>query len=416
MRKFLQRLREGNNMLQAGALAMAAAFLLAGPCWSFYVWLLDLGPGGWGGEALDTTPAARSIEEMEELDRFTLQIRGSGEAYYQEPYFFVDGETFWVFPLDSGEQAAGRFTLDCVRREKRDGVYVKTYPVGVWREWKLTGEQRAGVERDAPQLSTTAYYIDMEGHHRESRTEERFKAGFWTFCMVIGLGAVIAEGLRQERRKKREADVTLPRDDLERWITGSYAIWGQFFAQLGRREDGKRDIEARRGPIRIGGQPMDERGQRFTRETLKDSWDISGKEELLETVEYMSRGPGFDRCATQASRAWQLCRSMQLLGMCFTAGWYSREEMITRSCQVGKRMQEYFSSWGELCESFLEGYYGWLKRDYGVDQAQKGLWERKEIYQELQARPDSPYRLNWYLPLDPESQRRRESQRRALEK
>ena len=107
---------------------------------------------------------------------------------------------------------------------------------------------------------------------------------------------------------------------------------------------------------------------------------------------------------------------MQLLGMCFTAGWYSREEMITRSCQVGKRMQEYFSSWGELCESFLEGYYGWLKRDYGVDQAQKGLWERKEIYQELQARPDSPYRLNWYLPLDPESQRRRESQRRALEK
>ena len=416
MKKLLRTLREGNNMLNVGALTAAALFLLAGPCWSFYVWLLDLGPGGWGGLAEADTPAAHSIAEMESLDRFTLQVRGTAEAYYQEPYFFVDGETYWVLPLDSGEQAACRFTLDCVQREKRDGVYVELYPVGTWREWKLTGEERAGVERDAPQLSTTDFYIDMEGHHRENRTEGRFKAGFRTLCLVIGLGAIIGEGFRQDRKKKREADVTLPQNDLERWITGTYAIWGQFFAQLGRTKDGSRNVEARRGPVRIGGQPMDERGKEFTRETLKDSWEISNREELLETVEYMSQGPGFWHCATQADRAWQLCRSMQLLGMCFTAGWYSREEMITRSCRVGQRMQECFSSWNELCESFLEGYFNWMRRDYGMEQAQRGLKERREIFQELQSRPDSPYRLNWYFSLDQEVQRRRERQLRELEK
>ena len=79
-------------------------------------------------------------------------------------------------------------------------------------------------------------------------------------------------------------------------------------------------------------------------------------------------------------------------------------------------MQEHFRSWEELCESFLEGYFNWLNRDYGIDQAQSGLRERREIYQELQARPDSPYRLSWYLPLDPEAQRRRQAQFSALEK
>ena len=413
----MEDLRTGNQMLNIAGLTAAVMFLLAGPCWRLYVWALDLGPGGWGGAALEDTPLAHSIQEMEALDRFALLVRGSKEEFYKADYFYVDGEAYWVLPLDSGELVAGRFTqtLENVQREKRD-VYQELYPVGAWREWALTEEARSGVERDAPQLTTTAYFVDMEGRHRENMTEGRFKGGFRTLCLLAGLVSMFFVYRGQERQRKKEADVTLPQNDLERWFVGTYAIWGQFFAQLGRTPDGRRDVEARRGPIRIGGQPMDEQGRRFTRETLKDSWDISNQKELWETVEYMSAGPGFADCKTQADRAWQLCRSMQLLGMCFAAGWCSRKEMVERSCQVGRLIQGHFRSWEELCEGFLEGFYAWRLRSFGPEDAQAALQERRDIWRELQARPDSPYRLSWYLPLDPEAQRRREAFRGALEK
>lgn len=419
MKGLLGRLREGNEMLNIAAVTAAVMFLLAGPCWRLYVWAMDLGPGGLGGLAGEDTPLAHSVADMEQLDQFALLLRGTAEEYPKNKYFFVDDVTYWVLTLDSGEQVAGRYTqsLENIQREKRDGVYQELLPVGAWREWKLTAEERAGVERDAPQLSTTAYYVDMEGNHRETMTEAKFKGGFWTLCLVAGLISMFFVRARQEQQKKKEADVTLPRNDLERWIVGSYAIWGQFFAQLGRGPDKDvRNVEARRGPIRIGGQPMDDEGQEYTRWTLKDSWDISNRAELLDTVEYMSAGPGFTPCKTQAARAWQLCRSMQLLGMGFVAGWLDRKEMLGRSCRVGRKMQEHFRSWEELCESFLEGYHTWLLRDYGLEQAERGLRERQEIYEELKARPDSPYRLSWYYPLDPEAQRRRERQLGALEK
>lgn len=418
MKRMLERLREGNQMLNIAAVTAAAMFLLAGPCWRLYVWALDLGPGGWGGAAEEDTPIARSIQEMEELDRFALLVRGTAEAYPKNQYFFVDGDTYWVLPLDSGERVAGRCTqtLGNIQREKRDGVYEERYPVGAWREWELTPEERSGVERDAPQLTTTACFVDMEGRHRETMTQTRFKEGFWTFCLAVGLASMFFTYRSQEKQRRKEADVTLPQNDLERWIVGSYAIWGQFFAQLGRTKDGRRDVGARRGPIRIGGQPMDDRGQSYTRKVLKEDWEVSGREELWETVDYMSAGPGFESCRTQAARAWQLCRSMQLLGMCFTAGWCTREEMVDRSCRVGRRMQECFRSWEELCEGFLEGFYSWRLRSFGPEDARAALQERRDIYRELQARPDSPYRLSWYLPLDPAAQRRREAFQGLLEK
>lgn len=418
MKGLFRKLREGNDMLNIAAVTAAVMFLLATPCWKLYVWALDLGPGGLGGMAQADTPLARSVADLESLDRFALLVYGTGDEYYKEEYFFVSGDTYWVFPLDSGEQVAGRCTqsLENIQREKKDGVYQELYPVGAWREWKLTGEERAGVERDAPQLTTTAYYVDMEGSHSETMTEARFKEGFWLLCLVVGLGAMFVEHRRQEKRRQKEIDITLPQNDLERWIVGTYAIWGQFFAQLGRTSDGRRDVAARRGPIRIGGQPMDDKGQKYTRDTLKDSWDISNGKELLETVDYMSIGPGFASCDTQAARAWQLCRSMQLLGMSFAAGWISRKDMVERSCQVGRLMQEHFRSWEELCESFLEGFFIWRRRAFGPEDARDALQERMDIYGELKSRPDSPYKLSWYLPLDPEAQRRRDAQFGALEK
>ena len=66
-------------MLNTAAVTVAVMFLLAGPCWRLYVWALDLGPGGWGGMALEDTPIARSIDEMERLERFALLDYGTAE-------------------------------------------------------------------------------------------------------------------------------------------------------------------------------------------------------------------------------------------------------------------------------------------------------------------------------------------------
>lgn len=416
MKKLLETIRKGQNLLQIAGVTVAVFFLLAGPCWTLYAYLLDLGPGGPGGEAAADTPAAASIAEMRQTERFTVRIRGSSENYAEIPVVFVDGDTYWLITLDSGETVAARFWPESIRWERQEGRYLTICPVGTWKEWSLSEASLAQLKADAPQLSVTDHYADMMGNHRDGRTREKFIAGFRTFSLVIGLAVMLAAGLLQGKKKEREADASLPRNDLERWIVGTYAIWGQFFAQLGHRKDGQREVKARRGPIRIGGQPMDTHGQAYTREVLKESWEIEDRQELMETVEYMSAGPGFTKCDTQAARAWQLCRSMQLLGMGFVAGWYSREEMLRRSCPVGRKMQENFRSWEELCEGFLEGFYTWRAGAFGVRDARAALQERREIYRELQARPDSPYRLSWYLTLDPERWQGGETRKPAWEK
>ena len=298
---------------------------------------------------------------------------------------------------------AARFWPESIQWETRDGVRLTISPVGTWREWRLSGDSLAQLNRDAPQLTVTDHYVDMVGAHRDGRTQANFNSGFHTFSLVIGLAALLAVGLRQQKKREKQVSASLPRNDLERWLTGTCAIWGQFFSQLGRTRDGRRDVKARRGPIRFGGQEMDEKGRSYTRRVLKEDWEIGNRQELLDTVEYMSAGPGFVKCGSQAARAWQLCRSMQLLAMGFVAGWYGREELIKRSCQVGRVMQEHFRSWDELCQGFLEGFFLWRSSAFGAEDARAALQERRDIYQELQQRPDSPYRLSWYLPLTPDS-------------
>ena len=416
MKRFLEQLREGDTMLQVGGLVAAAVFLLAGPGWMLYVYLLDLGAGGLGGPAEADTPAARSIAEMEQLDRFTFLLWGTADEFAAMPAVFVDGDAYWLVTLDSGETVAARFWPESIQWERRDGVYLTICPVGSWQEWKLSGESLAQLNRDAPQLTVASRYVDMVGAHRDGRNQTNFNAGFHTFSLVAGLAALMAVGLRQEKKREKKINASLPRDDLERWLTGACAIWGQFFAQLGRTPDGRRDVKARRGPIRFGGQQMDGKGQSYTRRVLKEDWEIENRKDLVETVEYMSAGPGFTKCGCQAARAWQLCRSMQLLAMGFVAGWYSREELVRRSCQVGRAMQEHFRSWDELCQGFLDGFFAWLSGAFGVEDAQAALQERRDIYRELQQRPDSPYRLSWYLPLNPESGPGGSSARPAWEK
>ena len=107
----------------------------------------------------------------------------------------------------------------------------------------------------------------------------------------------------------------------------------------------------------------------------------------------MSTGPGFQKCRTKADQAWELCRCTQLLAIAFRLGWISRQDMVRRSCRVGKLIQKTFSGWQEMSESFLASALEWM----GTEQGQE---LRRTIHRALWLRPDSPYNLPWDLPLD----------------
>ena len=194
--------------------------------------------------------------------------------------------------------------------------------------------------------------------------------------------------------RKRDQDLA-PRNDVEKWIFGTYANWALYNYEYIQGNTLMPDYEST--PILLGGRrgpyKSAEEKQYFLN-MLDSPWDIHSKAELLETVKYMSVGPGFQKCRTQAERAWELCRCTQLLAIAFRLEWISRSEMVRRSCQVGRLIQQTFSGWQEMSESFLTRCLMWMEDpSLGADM-------RRAIHKALWIRPDSPYNLPWNLPMD----------------
>ena len=210
---------------------------------------------------------------------------------------------------------------------------------------------------------------------------------------LIFLLVVIVLFIRHTLRG-RDQDLS-PRNDTERWIFGTYANWALYNCEYIPDNNLMPNYDST--PILLGGRrgPYNSPEQRqYFLNMLDSPWDIHSKRELLETVEYMSVGPGFRKCQTQADRAWELCRCTQLLAIAFRLGWISRSEMIRRSCQVGKLIQKTFSGWQEMSESFLSRCLQWMEDpSLGADM-------RRAIHKALWLRPDSPYNLSWDFPLN----------------
>lgn len=421
LKKLWRNYQEGQRLIMVGGITAAVLVMLfSGFFWNLYVQALDLGAGGVGSKAAGDTPVAHSLAEMGTLEKFTVLEDHKKDSKPEN--IWLDDENYFIMTLENGERALLRYNYNNgeILSWKSEGVYVYRYPVGTWKPLEISEQARGALPQLSPPLTRTDFYIDMEGNSLTAMSETAFKGAYFTVCLVIGVFAMICYGTRRvdkwEREEQAEHEASLPRNDLELWLVGTYAIWGQFFAQVA--EAGGRmawDKALENGPLHFGGRPRDDISRRLTRETLLDSWDIKTQDELLDTVAYMSTGPGFQKCRTQADRAWQLCRSVQLLGMSYIAGWCCREEMVARSCEVGSILQKTFRSWEELCESFLEGYAQWQLRSY-PQQALANIHIRRSIYEGLWRRPDSPYRLNWYLPLDPDEWSQRDERRAAVER
>ena len=372
-------------------LSVVFAVGLAEPAWTLYVQAKDLGPGGVGGEAQEDTPVAHSIAEMEAMERFA--VHAVQTSWDDSEGVHLPGGYYRLATLDSGEQIAMRVNSDADRYDPANDFWGS--PVGAWRPWALTDQERAILAREG--LTTTDYYADMLGNRESALSRKSFTSRFTVFG-AIGAMAVLAVCRALWRfRQRRQKEITRPRNDLELWLVGTYAIWGQFYAGL----YGSGMEAARKGPFYIGAVPRTRETLQGMKDTLDDSWDIGNYAELLDTVEYMSVGPGFHNCINQAGRAWELCRSMQLLGCAYLVEWCDREEMVRRSCQVGEIIQRTFQSWDELCQSFLDGFAAWRLSGSADEFDMASVQQRADIYWAIKGRKDSPYNLPWGMELKP---------------
>lgn len=361
---------------------------------------LDLSPGSVGSPADHSAPEVSTLAEMQANERFILVNEEFGD--WQRSTGGMIGDTYYnKVTLADGTVLAARINYDAQQNQyvlNEEDPYalsehtLVTYPIGTLRPWP------AGDPGTVDWITYRDGYLDMLGDFgAEPPDREKLRENTFLIGAAAGLvlGGIFTTALLL-RGDKKDRLASTPRNDLERWILGSYAIWAQFFGQLDYKGRLK-NPNTPQSPLYFGGRPKDDDSKKFTRKTLKNSWDIKDLRGLLETVEYMSRGPGLQNCQTQADRAWELCRSTQLLGMGFIAGWLTREEMIERSCTVGRIIQAHFQSWEELSQRYLEAYEAWSLQN---GQSSGAADMRRRIYDNLCQRTDSPYRLHWGLQLD----------------
>lgn len=89
--------------------------------------------------------------------------------------------------------------------------------------------------------------------------------------------------------------------------------------------------------------------------------------------------------------AWDYSRAMSLLGFYYLAGYYTETEALDKSLEVAATIQSSYTSWDEFMESYFAGYEWW---------AEESSDERRAIYEELKAAPDSPYNLDFAMTLE----------------
>lgn len=194
-----------------------------------------------------------------------------------------------------------------------------------------------------------------------------------------GIGAISAYQLSQKVRKE-EIDAPLGlsrwdkspileenqvRCDYERWLLASYSLYvaadpyhNGDFAYAGGFE---RTVYQRT----------------IAREVLEDPWEIKSRAELLDTVRHLIETGRTHR------DGWQLGHAPMVLAFGYTAELISRAEMLQYSLDAALAIQQTFSGWQALFDSYLKSYAAWVK-------SKPVAARRRQVYQELLRNPASP--------------------------
>lgn len=154
------------------------------------------------------------------------------------------------------------------------------------------------------------------------------------------------------------------RSQYERWLLASYSLYlaadPQYHADFACTGGYERTVYQRDN----------------ARKLLEDPWEIHNRKELLDTVHHLVR-TGQDRHS-----GWQLGRAPMVLGFAYIAEMITREELLEYSLEAALAIQQTFSTWQELMESYLEGYAAWARR-------RKHIAHRRRVLRELLGDPQS---------------------------
>ena len=364
------------------ALTFLVEFCLGPLIYKAYQKDVTLEENAVGNEAGADIPVAASIQDMENLDTFTLLIKG---VVINNDTVRSGDEIYHRVTLPSGEKVIAHINKKAIQETDEPGLY--RMPAGIWKQW----EPPAEIMVFEDYLAATDHYVDMYGDYAPVLTESAYTralgsaASAWIFVIILLLYRVI--GVRRWRFAPAlfwKRDPLLPRNDLECWCASTFAIWAHSFSML----EG--------WPLVTGVHGSRKATANFRNVALGEQWDIHNRQEGLATVhELVERHAG--RIDTMYA-GWDLCRATQLLGMMYLVKMIDREELDQEFSRTGRIMQQQFHSWDEMADSYLGGYEAWLTRTGQADAAQYAA-RRRNIFLELKANPDGPYSVPWQTNL-----------------
>lgn len=120
---------------------------------------------------------------------------------------------------------------------------------------------------------------------------------------------------------------------------------------------------------------------------LMEAYDFSEEDAAYAASVYKM----YKEYGETAIDGWDYCRAMSLLSFYYMAGYYTKEEALDKSLEIATTLQPMFHSWDELIDSYLRGYEYW---------AQEDSTERREIYEDLLAADDNPFRVDYNTTLE----------------
>ncbi len=336
--------------------------------------------GAAGTEAGSDIPVAGSIADMEQMGTFTLITEG---VVINHDTFRAGEEVYHYIKLPSGEKVIAHINKKAILETDEAGVY--RLPAGVWREWEAPEE--AMIYKNL----VTDHYVDMYGDYVPVLEEAAYTrtlgsaASAWLYVIAAVLYRVI--GVRRKRFAPAlfwKRDPLLPRNDMECWCASTFAVWAHSFAML----EG--------WPLVTGVHGSRKVLSNFRKVALGEQWDIRNRQDGIQTVhELVERHAG--RLDTEYP-GWDLCRATQLLGMMYLVKMIDRDEMDREFSKAGKVIQQQFSSWDEMAESYLGGYQAWLVRS-GNQEAAQYTERRRNIFRRLKADLNGPYSVPWRTDL-----------------
>ena len=232
-------------------------------------------------------------------------------------------------------------------------------------------------------------------------------------------------GSFKENAPEIENNSTVEVSDTIRWINGTYAV-----------------LTALNGwdYNMFGGMPANDESMAIQQSMLSEWWDVTDKASADETIEWLiSEGhrmdfaemmdmltedgfgdmpeaeradyllnnytnmtdeiaqqyaafyAGYDEKGIDVMSAWDYSRAVSVIANCYIAGYYTETEALDKALEVASVIQTAYGSWDAFIDSYMVGYEYW---------AEESSDERRAVYEELKAAPDSPYQLDWNLTLE----------------